>query len=109
MISGNRRIECDLLCVSGGFNPAVHLFSQAGGRLRYEDRLACFVPDERPWRHRGGSAGRQASSGFPIQPTWLIRGNDGDYSKHFVDLERDVTVADLRRALGTGHAGRWST
>lgn len=31
-----RRIDCDLLCVSGGWNPTVHLFSQSQGRLRYE-------------------------------------------------------------------------
>ncbi len=45
--SGNAasRIVCDLVCVSGGWNPAVHLFSQARGLLRYEDRLATFVPD----------------------------------------------------------------
>ena len=39
------RIACDLLAVSGGWNPAVHLFSQAQGRLRYDETLAAFVPD----------------------------------------------------------------
>ena len=38
-------IEADLLLVSGGWNPAVHLWSQARGRLRYDDALATFVPD----------------------------------------------------------------
>src|SRR5439155_10940538 len=32
---GRERIECDLVCVSGGWNPAVHLFSQARGKLKY--------------------------------------------------------------------------
>jgi sarcosine oxidase subunit alpha len=39
------KIECDLLAVSGGWNPAVHLFAHAQGRLRYDERLAAFVPD----------------------------------------------------------------
>ena len=39
------RVDCDLVCVSGGWNPAVHLFSQARGTLRYDDALAAFVPD----------------------------------------------------------------
>ena len=43
-----RRIECDLVCVSGGWNPAVHLFSQARGKLRYDDKLAAFVPESSP-------------------------------------------------------------
>ncbi len=40
----SRTIECDLLAVSGGWNPTVHLFSQSQGKLRYDDKLACFVP-----------------------------------------------------------------
>lgn len=39
-----RRIECDLLCVSGGWNPNVHLFSQSGGRLRFDETISAFVP-----------------------------------------------------------------
>ena len=37
-------IACDLLAVSGGWNPAVHLFAHAGDRLRYDEALAAFVP-----------------------------------------------------------------
>ncbi|MGY1726977.1 2Fe-2S iron-sulfur cluster-binding protein [Geodermatophilus sp. SYSU D01062] len=39
-------IPCDLLLVSGGWNPAVHLFSQARGRLRYDETLGAFLPGE---------------------------------------------------------------
>ncbi len=37
-------IDCDLLAVSGGWNPALALFAQAQGRLRFDERLAAFVP-----------------------------------------------------------------
>ncbi len=40
-----RRMECDLVALSGGWNPAVHLYAQASGKLRYDDTLATFVPD----------------------------------------------------------------
>ncbi|TWP38847.1 glycine cleavage T C-terminal barrel domain-containing protein [Leekyejoonella antrihumi] len=40
------RVAADLLLVSGGWNPAVHLFSQARGRLRYDDGIGAFVPAE---------------------------------------------------------------
>ncbi len=43
-----RQIECDLVALSGGWNPAVHLHSQARGKLRYDDALAAFVPDGSP-------------------------------------------------------------
>ncbi|HVH79050.1 MAG TPA: glycine cleavage T C-terminal barrel domain-containing protein, partial [Stellaceae bacterium] len=39
------QIDCDLLAVSGGWNPAAHLFAHTGGRLRYDEALAAFVPD----------------------------------------------------------------
>ena len=37
-------IACDLLAVSGGWNPVVHLLAHIGGRLRYDESLAAFVP-----------------------------------------------------------------
>ena len=37
-------IDCDVIGVSGGWTPTVHLFSQAKGRLKYLDDLHCFVP-----------------------------------------------------------------
>ncbi len=43
-----RRIECDLICVSGGWTPTVHLYSQARGKLRYDDASAAFVPESSP-------------------------------------------------------------
>jgi sarcosine oxidase subunit alpha len=38
------RLDCDHVLMSGGFNPAVHLFSQAPGMLRFDATLACFLP-----------------------------------------------------------------
>jgi heterotetrameric sarcosine oxidase alpha subunit len=43
-----RTIECNLAAVSGGWSPAVHLFSQARGTLRYDEAIAAFVPDTSP-------------------------------------------------------------
>lgn len=38
------RIDCDLVAMSGGWSPAVHLHSQSGGRNEWNDDLQCFVP-----------------------------------------------------------------
>ena len=38
-------IACQGLAISGGFNPDVTLYSQAGGKLWYDAELACFVPN----------------------------------------------------------------
>jgi sarcosine oxidase subunit alpha len=38
-------LECDVILSAGGHAPAVHLHSQAGGKLRWVDESAMFVPD----------------------------------------------------------------
>ena len=40
-----RSITCDLVAVSGGWSPVVHLHSQSGGRVRWDEEKACIVPD----------------------------------------------------------------
>ena len=42
--SGTRTISCDLLAVSGGWNPCVHLHCHSGGKLNFDAERACFVP-----------------------------------------------------------------
>ena len=37
--------DCDLILSAGGFAPTVHFHSQAGGKLRWMDHSAMFVPD----------------------------------------------------------------
>ena len=39
-------IDCDLLAMSGGWSPAVHLHSQSGAKNRWDDALQCFVPGD---------------------------------------------------------------
>ncbi|MDF1586444.1 sarcosine oxidase subunit alpha family protein [Marinimicrococcus flavescens] len=55
-----RRLRCDLVCMSGGWSPTVHLFSQSRGRLRYEESVAAFVPAEpaQPAACAGAAEGR---------------------------------------------------
>lgn len=58
VVSGRKNsLGCDLLMVSGGWSPVVHLFSQARGKLRYDGDALAFVPDEQP---KGGVADCQS-------------------------------------------------
>ena len=38
-------MDCDLLGVSGGWDPSVGLWSQAGGDIAYSDGICAFVPE----------------------------------------------------------------
>ena len=39
-----KNLDCDLVAMSGGWNPAVHLHSQAGGGILWDQARYCFVP-----------------------------------------------------------------
>ncbi|HUK10569.1 MAG TPA: sarcosine oxidase subunit alpha family protein [Stellaceae bacterium] len=52
-----RGIVCDLLAVSGGFNPTVHLHCHASGKLTWDEAQLCFVPGTgRAYVRSAGSA-----------------------------------------------------
>ncbi|MFQ5535432.1 MAG: sarcosine oxidase subunit alpha family protein [Sphingomonadales bacterium] len=38
-------IPCDLVMTSAGWNPTVHLFSQSGGKLRFDQDVQSFMPE----------------------------------------------------------------
>ncbi|MET0693133.1 MAG: 2Fe-2S iron-sulfur cluster-binding protein, partial [Propionibacteriaceae bacterium] len=146
-ISGpTQTVQCDLVAVSGGWTPNVHLHSQRQGPLQWDDRLAGFVPAG-PVRNQfvvgagngsyatddcvaeGAFAGRAAAqvAGFgssaagagwaesaevrlarqhgavgQVRQLWAVPAANGSLDRHFVDLSRDNTAADVLRATGAG-------
>ena len=47
VISGSTEVlKCDLVCVSGGWTPTVHLFSHAQGKLKFNESIGAFVAAE---------------------------------------------------------------
>ncbi len=56
-VNPGERIACDLLGVSGGWSPAVHLHAQAGGGLEWDAEKLCFLPGEVRRRHDSAGAG----------------------------------------------------
>ncbi len=90
-------LAADLLLVAGGWNPVVQLWRGIGGGLRYGDDRACFLPDGTgpAWLEIIGAA---AGEGLPtVTPYWFTPAED--LSHHYVDLQRDSTVADVLEAV----------
>ncbi len=55
-------IRCDLLCISGGWTPSVHLFSHAQGKLKFDKSIGAYVPaEEKPALQVAGSAAGELS------------------------------------------------
>ena len=39
-------VACDCICVSGNWTPTVHLSSQSGNKLKFDERIDAFVPNQ---------------------------------------------------------------
>jgi len=48
VIGSKTNIDCDCLGMAGGWTPAVHLFTQSGGKLKFRDKDQVFIPDKYP-------------------------------------------------------------
>ncbi|MGA9797091.1 MAG: 2Fe-2S iron-sulfur cluster-binding protein [Rhizomicrobium sp.] len=56
---GHKTIACDVIAMSGGWSPAVQLFTQSGGTLRFAEHIGTFVPNKSAQAERscGAAAG----------------------------------------------------
>lgn len=123
-------IECDTLCVSGGWTPAVQLHAQAQGSLRYSTAIGAFVPTDARQAHVSiGAASGAFSTNEALGQGWKAGGGSGpaphidaadrfiaragesqcelpphrSQRKAFVDVQNDVTVADIALAAREGY------
>jgi methylglutamate dehydrogenase subunit C len=130
------RLACDLLCVSGGWSPVVHLTTHLGRRPQYCPEIAAFVaPDlpsgqfaagaltgsfDTPAAIAEGSRAGVAAAGYcgftpstkaipvfagtaPVSARAAVPISSPERGKAFVDLQNDVTVADIRLAHREGY------
>ena len=88
--------DADLLAVSGGFTPVVHLHMQAGGTLDWNDKAQAFTPALS--RQNVITIGRAANPEpvFKMVPV-------SDPKKSFIDFQNDVTLADVDLAWAEGY------
>ena len=108
-------LRCDTLGMSGGWSPAVQLFSQSGGTLRFDDGIGAFVPDRSAQKERSCGAARGIFARDDCIADGDAAGADRDSAlnpgasagalplpapgaKAFVDFQTDVTIDDLRLA-----------
>jgi sarcosine oxidase subunit alpha len=124
------RVACDLIAMSGGWAPVLHLWSQRFGKPVYRPELDAFVPADRDGiacagslmgvesfdacREQGASAGGGSHvAAVPESPTFFWGRNLSPVSviahaggrtpgKAFVDFQHDVKLADIDQAHREG-------
>jgi len=121
-----QQLDADCIASAGGWAPAVNLHSMSGGKLRWEDEAAMFVPDRavpgidsvgacagildeaRALAHAAG-VGRGIAQPAPVGGLGTIVANSSPSvaalsaagrtpGKVFVDLQNDVTADDVSLA-----------
>ena len=131
--------QCDLVLMAGGWTPAVHLFSQSRGKLRFDDARQIFVPGVAAQALvsagscngtfglaaclaegflAGGDKRAPAVSGEIVPCGGYHGAVPHDHNpakvKAFVDFQNDVTAKDIKLAVQEGfhsieHVKRYTT
>ena len=129
-IGARRMLPCDCVGLSGGWTPAVHLFSQSRGKLTFDPKLDAFLPEasvpgERSagavrgnyqlsaclaqgWRAGAAAAGltrerhfRASATRTGFEPVRILPAVK-ERGRAFVDLQNDVTAKDIGLAVREG-------
>jgi hypothetical protein len=109
---GLTKIDCDLVAMSGGWNPALHLTSHLDGKPVWDEQKSAFLPAQNlppGMTVIGTAAGDNINEN--IEPLWAVP-NPG--AKSFVDFQNDVTATDITLARQEGfiaveHLKRYTT
>jgi sarcosine oxidase, subunit alpha len=131
-IGSPRTLSCDCVGLSGGWTPAVHLFSQSRGKLRFDRAIDAFIPGasaqaersagaakgtyplaaclEEGWAAGAAAARLENARAFAastsrtgFRPVRIMPGCEAPQrGRAFVDLQNDVTAKDIGLAVREG-------
>jgi sarcosine oxidase, subunit alpha len=124
-----KKVDCDFIAMSGGWNPALHLWCHNGGKIQFDEELQSF----RPKSHIDNIVAIGAANGTmtveatlleaqalgkkvkklavqepthgALESLWFApaTGKYNEGNKHFIDFQNDVTAADLELAQREGY------
>ena len=125
-------LQCDCVAMAGGWQPAVHLFTQARGKLRFDPSLGAFAPEvipphvhvagmvagaltldgalEQGWNAGLKAAGsrsraRRPKAGSDSDGALNIERdwNDRRSDRQWIDFQYDVTLQDIDIAVAENY------
>ena len=87
-------VSCDCICVSGNWTPTVHLSSQSGNKLKFDEKVNAFIPEQS--RQNETTIG-SAKGSFTLKKS-LTEGFEKGYS-----LSKKITGKNIKVSVPTSN------
>ena len=98
-------VDCDCICVSGFWTPSVHLASQSGNKLKYEEKIDAFIPDKKKQHETSVGA---ANGSFTLEES-LKNGfeNGANLSSKITDTKTEIAIPNVNEKKYGAHDKFW--
>ena len=98
-------VDCDCICVSGFWTPSVHLASQSGNKLKYEEKIDAFIPDKKKQHETSVGA---ANGSFTLEES-LKNGfeNGSNLSAKITDTKTEIAIPNVNEKKYGAHDKFW--
>jgi len=98
-------LECDCICVSGFWTPTVHLASQSGNKLKFNEKIDAFIPDQSKQKEHSIGA---ANGTFNLKETIENGFKTGsETSKKITNQETPVQIPNTNEPKQSSHDKFW--
>ncbi len=98
-------VDCDCICVSGFWTPSVHLASQSGNKLKYEEKIDAFIPDKKKQHETSVGA---ANGSFTLEES-LKHGfeNGSNLSAKITETKKEISIPNVNEKKYGAHDKFW--
>ncbi len=98
-------VDCDCICVSGFWTPSVHLASQSGNKLKYEEKIDAFIPDKKKQHETSVGA---ANGSFTLEES-LKHGfeNGSNLSAKIKETKTEISIPNVNEKKYGAHDKFW--
>jgi len=87
-------ISCDCICVSGNWTPTVHLSSQSGNKLKFDEKINAFIPSQ--------SRQNESTIGSANGSFTLKKSLDDGFNKGY-ELSNKITGKNTKSTIPTSN------
>lgn len=87
-------VSCDCICVSGNWTPTVHLSSQSGNKLKFDEKINAFIPSK--------SSQNESTIGSANGSFTLKKSLEDGFSKGY-ELSNKITAKNAKSTTPTSN------